>query len=172
MNENLNFDRVHCISDLFDVGPFKPLASANLNALTYIFRKDPVELQHCLEEKGLKVLTFDDRNCREWGGTLYAYHESALNQVLESNKAILEDNKWPTHAEGFIGMLALYQVPAKTPLFDVISEAYGDKADPGRTDRAVPDYSEDYDPRYLAELRRLEQENATSFVTRSGYKPR
>lgn len=66
---------------------------------------------------------------------VYAWHTRSLQAVLEHHAEVFHAAGWPTHSiPAWIGHAWRHPVPAMTPLFDAVSDAYGDDWSPGRTD--------------------------------------
>lgn len=70
----------------------------------------------------------------EHGAWLYVWHWS-LAPFLKERKEVLDAHGWPSAPTEFVEFVRSDRiVPPKTELFDLISDAYGDKTNPGRRD--------------------------------------
>lgn len=118
---------------------------------------DVAVLEKELQGRGLKTLLLNNAACSMRSGALYAYDEKALENFLTERVAILSAQNWPATPEGFIRRIAVDWAEEKTPLFDLIADAFNNKAHPGRCDVRVPDDSDPHwHPAYLAHLRTQE----------------
>lgn len=148
------------LSDLYKVSKFKPVAYETCLSLEKEYGLDLDTLRREFEDSGLRVTMLSDQECMAYGGTFYVYDEQALQAHLEAHKDVLASHEWPCEPAAFITHIASNWAPEKTALFDVVSGAFGDKTHPGRTDVAVPDHDDRYQPAYLDMLRTLEVRRA------------
>ena len=130
----------------------KPVGYETLSFLEQC-KLDPAALEKELRGRGLKTLMLTGAACTMRSGALYAYDEAALQKFLEDRVEILSAQSWPVTAEGFIRRIAIDWALEKTPLFDLIADAFNNKSHPGRCDVPVPDSDSGWDPAYLAHLR-------------------
>lgn len=120
-------EKIKLLNDLYQVGPQKPLGYLPLDTLTDVCKVNPEKLEQELQSKGLKTIQLDENESRiAHKGALFAYDENALQQLLDKHCDILEKSGWPNTAEAFIRNLKI-RVEAKTDLFDLIADAFGDK---------------------------------------------
>ncbi len=129
-NEKQNFDAL--LSDLRLVGPEKPLGYLPVSTLIDLCKVNPDEIIEELKKKGLKTITLNQEDSRIGSmGALYVYDEDALTSLLKNNEAVLKKANWPTDPELFIKHLK-NTAEAKTELFNLVADAFGDKINPGR----------------------------------------
>jgi len=74
-----------------------------------------------------------------WGHWVYMWDTDALPALLDAQAALLTSQGWPTDPADFVHAVRgkpdrSNYVRPRTPLFDLIADAYGDKTNPGRTD--------------------------------------
>ncbi|KKU88134.1 MAG: hypothetical protein UY16_C0013G0044, partial [Candidatus Gottesmanbacteria bacterium GW2011_GWA2_47_9] len=103
-------------------------------------RNEPLTVDDLTREaksKGLRTLRLLEQESDVESGALYVYDETALQEHLERNKSILEAAGWPTTSEAFIRNLVV-SAPQKTPLFDVIADAFADYTNPQRLKPGTP----------------------------------
>ncbi|MCS7091818.1 MAG: hypothetical protein NZM26_00490 [Patescibacteria group bacterium] len=74
--------------------------------------------------------------------SVYVYDPESLAKLLKENEHLLRNYGWPTNPNEFVNYVYLIHADQKTPLFDLIANAFGDKSNPGRTD-VEGDYVED-----------------------------
>lgn len=122
------------LSDLSEVGPNKPLGYLPIDTLVEVCGVDIEAYKHTLNQQGLKTLQLSMKESNVgWNGALFAYHEESLKQLLEERKSVLIDYHWPTDPEQFVRHLNV-PAPSKTPIFDLIADAFNDRFNSGRTD--------------------------------------
>lgn len=114
------------INDLDRVGPDKPLGYLPLDTVINICERDPMELAHELEGRGLKTKIFSDGECLRRGGMLYTYDEVALGALLKVHAGILHDAHWPETPHEFVTKSATTRAELYTKLFTVIADAFAD----------------------------------------------
>lgn len=137
------------LRDIFAVSAAKPVGFVQLG--TVKMTGHPVEeIVRELEAMDLRTLLFDEKHCNSYTGALYAFHEAALQAVLDRHADTLTAAGWPVTAEDFIRHLASHWAPEKTPLYDAVADAFGDKTNPCRTDVEI---LEDMDDPFLQRLR-------------------
>ena len=107
--------------------------------------------------KGLQTVILRDSETHYYSGAFFVYDEDALTTLLEARKDILEAAGWPTDAYDFVLKVANDWAEEKTPLFDLVCDAFGDKEHIGRTDIKVPDNDSRYQAQYLEMLRSTER---------------
>jgi len=57
---------------------------------------------------------------------LVAYDETALRQLIDANQITIQASGWPNTVTGFIDGVMHEGVPTRTPLHQLISQAFGD----------------------------------------------
>lgn len=124
------------MSDLFRAGAQKPLAYLPLRTIRDVCGYDPSFMQDVLENDwGLKTAVFESEKTWVESGALFVWHEASLRHFLNNRKDLLEKERWPKDPHEFVCHVAYKPVAPKTPLFDLIADAFGDKENRGRTDR-------------------------------------
>lgn len=109
------------VEDLLAVGPHKPLGYLPIQ--TFIVMGVSVkELQQISINRGL--------NTFEIGEFFYVYDSAALAMLLDKHKFILARQRCPMDCEGFIHYIKKNDVDPYNPLFDIISEAFGNTVHP------------------------------------------
>jgi hypothetical protein len=137
------------LRDIFTVSAAKPVGFVQLGTVKVNGR--PVdEIVRELEAMDLRAMVFSERECQFYTGALYAFHETALQGVLDRHATTLAAAGWPVTAGDFIRHLASHWAPEKTPLYDAVADAFGDKTNPCRTDVEIP---ADTDDPFLQQLR-------------------
>lgn len=123
------------LKDLLNVGPQKPLGYLPLE---YIERyRTPEALQRELEERGLIVKTYAMPNVPSLK-FMFAYDQTALQKLLDENISVLKEARCPRNAEKFVERIAIGgTVDAYTGLFTLIATAFGDLANPGRSENII-----------------------------------
>lgn len=112
------------LEDLRLVGQDKPVGYLPIKTLIEVCYVRPEDMQRELEAKGLVVLRLSEKESNVSGGALYAYDRTALAKILDSNKTVLEKNKWPTDPDKFVRHL---RVTAKDPdLYRIIMQVFAD----------------------------------------------
>lgn len=122
------------MSDIYLVGPAKPMGYLPLRALEEHSDRDEEELVRHLEERGLEVWFATGGT---WmGPSLWVFHRKSLQALLDNRKDVLVKYGWPIRADEFIRKVASeYAEPQD--LFDLIADAFGDKLHPDRSDRKL-----------------------------------
>lgn len=113
------------LSDLYRVGPEKPLGYLPLNTLEVICGVGRAEMIALLESKRLQVILFTNQSeTNVWSGALYAYDAEALARVLNEGRQTLEQNGWPTEPDPFVRYL--YVTATDPDLYRLIMVAFSD----------------------------------------------
>lgn len=118
------------MGDLLSVGQQKPLGWLPLDTLQNA-EVSPEQLAGELESKGLKTLILDQEEGGVRSGALFVYDESALKSLIEVNLQTIQQAGWPTEPDAFVRNLK-NQEKRFTPMFNVIADAFNDKANKGR----------------------------------------
>lgn len=105
-------------------GPAKPLA-----ARAFATYSEARRARHALPPPAQSTL--DSVGGLWW---VYAWHPEALGALLRANALVLRRAGWPVRAGAFVKRVRKKRVRPKTPLYDLVADAYGDKTNPGRTD--------------------------------------
>lgn len=133
-----------------DLGDQKPLGSFGLSPTqprqvlarvlgAYARQK----LRHPLDYAGTSFVDADawnrmkQRKIHEGDASwIYAWRVSALESVLRRHARAFALAEWPceSQAEAFVTWHRTHVAPPCTPLFDAVSDCYGDRLNPGRTD--------------------------------------
>lgn len=101
------------------------------------------KLRHPLDYVGTSFVDVDAwdrirrRRPREGDASwIYAWRTSALEAVLRRHARTFALAEWPCEgqAEAFVIWHRTHVAPPCTPLFDAVSDCYGDRLNPGRTD--------------------------------------
>lgn len=156
------------LSDLYNISETKFMAYETCLSLEKEYSKDLDELRAEFEAQGHSVLILSDAECNFYGGAFFVYDEEALAAHLTKHQDVLTAYEWPSEPRAFIIQVASSWAPEKTDLFDLVSDAFGDKDHPGRTDTPVPDHDERYQPQYLDMLRAIEAQRNASHASASG----
>ncbi len=132
-NEYSPEEKEKIMSDLWRVGPQKPLGYHSLDTITQCGYSIE-ETKQKLEDAGLKVLLFREGECPIISGALYVYEEGALEKLLKANIRVLELFYWPSDPKSFVRRVATKGfVPDGTQLFELIGKAFADKRFPKPT---------------------------------------
>lgn len=122
-------------TDLQRVGPQKPLGYLRLSTIQTYNQEDPLVLLQEARDRGFLAIIFEEKESPATGAALYVADTQALEALLEKHKGILEENGWPQEPEAFIRKVNIdWSTPSKTPLFDLIADAFADYTNPYRTD--------------------------------------
>ncbi|MCX6734084.1 MAG: hypothetical protein NTX63_04745 [Candidatus Peregrinibacteria bacterium] len=125
-------ERIKCLSDLERVGPNKPVGWIAIKSLTEVGQIADIEQYRAhLTRNGVKTLLLTFEESKVASGALFAYHEEALKNMLDRNRALLENNGWPTEPVGFIYYLKK-EAPRGTDLFNFIADTFSDFNNDGR----------------------------------------
>lgn len=95
------------MEDLWDVGPTKPLGYLPVTTIEACGAV-VADVLKSLQQRGLWAQVLDQGLVV--GGALYASDLSALQKLLDGQKAMLKDVRWPLRAEQFIKYVATVQV--------------------------------------------------------------
>ncbi len=117
------------LNDLRKVGPSKPLGYLPISTITELCGVTVEDMIQEAEQKGLSTRIIYGN---VYSGALYVWDETALNSHLAKHSNILGEAGWPMETVPFIEMTDRVTAPSKTPLFDLIADAYGDSRNPGR----------------------------------------
>jgi hypothetical protein len=114
------------------VGPEKPLGYLPIDTIINVCKENPQQLTEEAKRKGLlvKYIHYQYHNDIH----LYMADQDALEELLQQNADVLKASGWPLEPEKFIEYIAFKFAPEKTKLRDVVSDAFADYTNPGRTD--------------------------------------
>ena len=143
--------------DLDKVGQNKPMAYETLAQLRDTEGHSIINLNFEYTGKDLQTVILRDSETHYYSGAFFVYDEDALTALLEERAEILRAVNWPTDPYDFILKVANNWAEEKTPLFDLVCDAFGDKNHIGRTDIKVPDNDHRYQAQYLEMLRSKER---------------
>lgn len=115
------------------VGTHKPIGELSCLFIRAALGEDgEQQMIRELEAKGIKTLLRRSAVAHiDNDGALFAYDENALKNLLDKpdNQAILHQNNWPTHPEGFVRAISSSRpVKPGSPLWRLIGKAYADSA--------------------------------------------
>lgn len=127
------------LNDLRLVGETKPLGNMPVDTLIS-YGQNPDGMIQEAKNRGLSALMYqpDHTHYQE----LVVYDPQALGLLLDHNRALLEKYQWPIDPEGFARKTSTEIIPAGTPLYDLIADAFGDTDNPGRMGRQETDAAE------------------------------
>lgn len=137
------------LRDIFAVSAAKPVGFVPLGAVRAAGQA-VADVARELRATGLQALVLPEKDCQFYTGALFVWQAQALQAVLDRHAATLGDAGWPATAEAFIRHIARHWAPEKTALYDAVADAFGDKANPCRTDVEIP---ADTDDPFLRRLR-------------------
>jgi hypothetical protein len=120
------------------VGAEKPMGYCLVSQVEASLGPDAVEiLTRTAKECGLETLTHPRRAPFNHENLLFYYHPQSLTELLDANRGVLLDAGWPTDPVGFCTHVAAITAPAKTPLFDLIADAFADPFNTGRLKKGI-----------------------------------
>lgn len=133
MSELSDFDSFgEAMPDLTTVGESKPLGYLPIPTITDIYHVYLQELVEAIESNGIKVRVLNKKDTNINGGAVFAYDSETLEAVIKRNSGVLLAHGWPTEPDAFVTKVATENVPWKTQLYDVISDAFASFNDEGR----------------------------------------
>lgn len=141
---NLTFHKhiEYWLKDILGVGFKKPMGYLPISYLKKYSLSSVEMVIIALKTKGIMYKRYTERQCRIGSGAVYAYHNEALQQLLDKNESVLKTYNWPTAADSFVEKVATEEdVRGIPPLFDLIVDAFGDKRNPGRSDYVKRKYN-------------------------------
>lgn len=118
------------LSDLRMVSSEKPLGYLPLSTIVTHCHTTPEAITAEAEARGLQSAIKEGGNTGS--GALYIWDEGALNTLLQNNAETLTQASWPTEASSFVDTVERIHAPNRTPLFDLIADAFADNTNPGR----------------------------------------
>ncbi len=129
----LNKEGSDPFADANSVGTHKPLASVEIMRIrehgksVHTFREE-------MEAKGHSVIELDPDVSIIHGGAVFVYDYKALAELLNDNTHMLDLFGWPTTPYEFVVKVGSELVRGETPLYDLITKAFADLKNVGRTD--------------------------------------
>ena len=147
------------LNDLLDISANKPLGYKLINDLKTLSKVDPNNIEEQLKKKGLSTLMLTGSECSMKGGALYAWHEKHLKALLKQHQKTLQAYNWPINTSSFVKRCAIEWADEKTPLFDIIADAFGDKTHPGRTNIRAMSCKDSFNKDYIKKLHKIENKN-------------
>ncbi len=109
------------LNDLLAVGPEKPVGSLPLETVEKLCRVDPRDVVAYLERAGISTVVGPTRRTKIL--VLTAYHRPTLQKMLDENRRILEDEGWPTDADGYAAYLQTH-IGHREPLHTFIAHTF------------------------------------------------
>lgn len=123
------------LSDLFRVGVKKPIAYLPLCTIQDVCGYCPAFMQDVLEKDwGFRTMIVNADESWVSSGALFVWDDASLSHFLKTRQNILRDVHWPETTVEFVRHVACHLVPQKTPLFDLVADAFDDPLNAGRTD--------------------------------------
>lgn len=127
--------RVHLENSFsFKLSPEKPMGYELLHK-----ESDPAlfnDVAEVLEQRGAHTKLIGPENSMFLYPALYAWNEEHLRSLLEQHEDTLTEANWPSVPEEFVRRVAQEVAPSGTPLFALVADAFGDTANPGRSQHA------------------------------------
>lgn len=134
VNPSVTVERQRYFDDLDRVGPQKPLGFLPLRTITDFHHQDPLVVAQNAQNRGLLAIIIEEKDCMVYTGALCVADENALGQLLNARSDVLEKYNWPKEPEAFMRKVCGVFAPEKTPLYDLIADAFADYTNPYRTD--------------------------------------
>jgi hypothetical protein len=126
------------LNDVLGVGPQKSLGFLSRRTIEEC-GSNLEDIRAQLSKKGVQTKLYTSKeDMQSPSDVLYAFDTKTLEELLEKNRAILNDNRWPTEVNTFIDWCANRErdpakiVPPKTPLYTLIADAFADYKNPDR----------------------------------------
>jgi len=122
------------MEDILSVGPDKPLGYLPLRTVLDcgVTLSSAIDQARAAGNVALHLIRPE-----EWGdpmGSVYVYHFSALQALLDNRKEVPVEAGWPCEADPFVRRVAVDSVEPSTPLYDLIADAFSDADNPFRSD--------------------------------------
>lgn len=122
---------------------FSLQAAFNLHAERYVswvsdeylykhYNTDLEDIIKSIEKADLSYLHINDQEIKKRPHvltSLYVYNKKNLQKLLDKNKNILVEAKWPTDANKFIYYMSYVHAPANSAIFDLIYKCFDDQTD-------------------------------------------
>jgi hypothetical protein len=114
------------LHSLTDVGVSKPIGYLPLYTIKEFLRSDPQTLANDLAERGLITAQFAERDCCIKSGALYAYHRSALRDLLLKYAAAVRVAGLPLDPDEFVAHIAANWYELGHAAHPFIAAAFGE----------------------------------------------
>lgn len=125
MERDFALQKEYAINRLTKIGPARPIGFLPLTELSY-FNIDNHKLIDECRANGLETRIFQGKGWPGWQeGALYVYDKSSLQKMLDENKKILEDAKWPLEADQFVRNLNV-KTETGSPMDKLLDRIFGE----------------------------------------------
>jgi hypothetical protein len=118
------------LNDLLDVGKTKSLGYLPLSTLTKLCESSVSEMIDYANKNNLGWVLYEEGRCDVCSGALYLFHEKQLMNMLDCNRAVLDDAGVPnSNAIEYIHYISSDTVYSeKYPLaYEVVGRTFNDK---------------------------------------------
>lgn len=118
----------HVLESLTLVGPAKAVGYLPLRTVTQMLGLNVDDIITQATARGLRAISIGPRHCSIKSGALYVFDPVALEAVLRTGSAALEQINAPTDPEMFVRFIAREWFVPDHPIMPIIRTAFADNA--------------------------------------------
>jgi hypothetical protein len=108
------------------LGPHKPVSYLLIGTIESVLGLSVGEYQAMVEQAGLRCLVIPAGEGCIASGSVHAYSEFALAQVLNAHATALTEQGWPASSEAFVRRIAVEWLEDSHPVLPIVRIAFGD----------------------------------------------
>jgi hypothetical protein len=108
------------------LGPHKPVSYLPVRTIESVLGLSVGEYRAMIEQAGFRCLVVPVNESCIASGSVHAYSELALADVLSAHATALSEHGWPTSSEAFVRRIATEWLEAGHPVLPIVQIAFGD----------------------------------------------
>jgi hypothetical protein len=125
---SLHGDAKQILLSHLDVGRKKPVSYLPIRTVEKVIGITVQEYRSMIETAGNQCSVFGAEDCCINSGAVYAYSHKDLSAILDNNRSILLNHKWPVAAEDFVRRMASEWLDEDSPIIPIIRKAFGEES--------------------------------------------
>jgi hypothetical protein len=108
------------------LGPHKPVSYLPIRTIESVLGLSVGEYRAMIEQAGFRCLVIPANESCIASGSVHAYSEFALADVLSAHATALSEHGWPTSSEAFVRRIAAEWLEDGHPVLPIVQIAFGD----------------------------------------------
>ena len=107
------------------LGPHKPVSYLPIRTIESVLGRSVGEYRMMIEQAGFSCLVTPANESCIASGSVHAYSEFALADILSAHATALSEHGWPSSSEAFVGRIATEWLEDGHPVLPVVRIAFG-----------------------------------------------
>jgi hypothetical protein len=108
------------------LGPLKPVSYLPIRTIESVLGLNVGEYRGMIEQAGFRCLVMPAGESCIASGSVHAYSEFALADVLNAHATALSEHGWPNSPEAFVRRIAAEWLEDGHPVLPIVQIAFGD----------------------------------------------